>query len=260
MAIENNKTAFAWGRRAAHDLPSVEKLFAPAQVIAMPTARDSVDALVAKRVEFLTAYQNVEYAKTYEAFVRKTEAAEATLGKTLLTQNVARYLFKLMAYKDEYEVARLHTDTAFLNKVNAMFEGDFKLNYNLAPPMISKKNKKGELQKRQFGPWMLTGFKVLAKLKGLRGTAFDVFGKTDERKMERALIGEYTASIDTLLETLNSANHAVAVEVARIPELIKGYGHVKERNVKTARLQWAGLMKDYANPAPGVETTHRAAA
>ena len=260
VAIENNKTAFAWGRRAAHDLPSVEKLFGPSQVIAMPTARDSVNALVAKRVEYLTAYQNADYAKTYEAFVHKVERAESPLGKTLLTQNVARYLFKLMAYKDEYEVARLHTDTAFLNKVNAMFEGDFKLNYNLAPPLLSRKNEKGELQKRQFGPWLLTGFKVLARLKGLRGGAFDVFGKTGERKMERALIGEYTESIDTLLKTLNAGNHATAVEVARIPEIIKGYGHVKERNVKTARLQWAGLMKDYASLVPGVETTHRATA
>jgi indolepyruvate ferredoxin oxidoreductase len=271
VAVDNNKTAFAWGRRAAHDLPSVEKLFAAAQVIAMPESRlvrDSVDALVAKRVEFLTAYQNADYAKTYEAFVRKVQRAESSLSgpaTTLLSQNVARYLFKLMAYKDEYEVARLHTDTAFLNKVNAMFEGDFKVNYNLAPPMISKKNDKGELQKRQFGPWMLTGFKLLAKLKGLRGTALDVFGKTEERQMERALIGEYTASIDTLLKTLTSDNHATSVEVARIPELIKGYGHVKERNVKTARLQWAGLMKDYdsitaTNPSTGAETAHRAAA
>jgi indolepyruvate ferredoxin oxidoreductase len=146
-----------------------------------------------------------------------------------------------------------------------MFEGDFKLNYNLAPPMISRKNDKGELQKRQFGPWMLTGFKLLAKLKGLRGTALDVLGKTEERKMERALISEYTASIDTLLETLSAENHATAVDVARIPELIKGYGHVKERNVKTARLQWAGLMKDYASISgaklsTGAETNHRAAA
>ena len=262
VAIDNNKTAFAWGRRAAHDLPSVEKLFAAAQVIAMPTPQGNVDTLVAKRVEFLTAYQNADYAKTYEAFVRKVEAAESQLGKTLLSQNVARYLFKLMAYKDEYEVARLHTDTAFLNKVNAMFEGDFKINYNLAPPMMSKKNEKGELQKQKFGPWMLTGFKVLAKLKGLRGTAFDVFGKTDERRMERALIGEYTSSIDTLLQTLHASNHAVAVDVARIPELIKGYGHVKERNVKTARLQWTGLMKDYAaiKLEPFVETARQAVA
>ena len=248
VAIDNNKTAFAWGRRAAHDLPSVERLFAPAQVIALPEsklARDSVNALVSTRVEYLTAYQNADYAKSYEAFVRKVERAESTLGKTQLAQNVARYLFKLMAYKDEYEVARLHTDTAFLNKVNAMFEGDFKLHYNLAPPIISKTNEKGELQKQQFGPWMLTSFKLLKNLKGLRGTAFDVFGKTAERRMERALIGEYTASIDKLLETLSTSNHSIAVDVARIPELIKGYGHVKERNVKTARLQWAGLVKDY---------------
>jgi indolepyruvate ferredoxin oxidoreductase len=265
VAVDNNKTAFTWGRRAAYDLPSVEKLFAPAQIITMPEsrlARDSVDALVTKRVAFLTAYQNADYAKTYEAFVRKTETVESALGKTLLTQNVARYLFKLMAYKDEYEVARLHTDTAFLTKVNAMFEGDFKINYNLAPPIIAKKNEKGELQKQQFGPWMLTGFKALAKLKGLRGTVFDVFGKTDERKMERALIGEYMSAIDTLLETLNTSNHIIAVDIARIPELIKGFGHVKERNVKTARLQWAGLMKDYAgiSLAPCAETAHQAAA
>ena len=262
VAVDNNKAAFAWGRRAAHDLPSVEKLFAPAQVIAMPESRQasgSVDALVAKRVEFLTVYQNADYAKTYEAFVRKVERAESGLGKTLLAQNVARYLFKLMAYKDEYEVARLHTDTAFLTKVNAMFEGDFKINYNLAPPMISKKNEKGELQKQKFGPWMLTAFKVLAKFKGLRGTALDVFGKTEERQMERALIVDYKASIDTLLNTLNASNHALAVDVARIPELIKGFGHVKERNVKTARLQWAGLMKDFSL-STSAETAHQAAA
>ena len=271
VAVDNNKTAFAWGRRAAHDLPSVEKLFAPAQVIAMPESQraiGSVEALVAKRVAFLTAYQNADYANTYAAFVRKVQLVEAAIAgpsKTLLSQNVARYLFKLMAYKDEYEVARLHTDTAFLNTVYAMFEGDFKINYHLAPPMVSKKNDKGELQKRQFGPWMLTGFKLLAKLKGLRGTALDVFGKTEERKMERALIGEYTTAIDTLLKTLSTENHATAVEVARIPELIKGYGHVKERNVKTARLQWAGLMKDYArfaspSPSTSVETARQAAA
>jgi indolepyruvate ferredoxin oxidoreductase len=109
---------------------------------------------------------------------------------------------------------------------------------------------------------MLTGFKVLAKLKGLRGTALDVFGKTEERQMERALIGEYTTAMDTLLESLNASNHAVAVDVARIPELIKGFGHVKERNVKTARLQWAGLMKDFAriSQPTSVETAHPAAA
>ncbi len=249
VAVENNKAAFAWGRRAAHDLPAMQKLFASSQVIAMPAARQSVDELVAKRVEFLTAYQNAAYAREYEAFVRKVEQVESGLGKTLLTQNVARYLFKLMAYKDEYEVARLHSDASFLNKVNAMFEGDFKLNYHLAPPLIARKNDKGELQKQKFGPWMLTGFKLLAKLKGLRGTAFDVLGRTEERRMERALIGEYKASITGLLASLSSSNHAAAVDVARIPEMIKGYGHVKARNLRAARLQWTEALAAFERPA-----------
>ncbi|MBC7608836.1 MAG: indolepyruvate ferredoxin oxidoreductase family protein [Polaromonas sp.] len=255
VAVENNKTAFAWGRRAAHDLVSVEKLFGTAQIIAMPApaSRESVDALVARRVEFLTAYQNADWAQSYEAFVRKVEQAESVLGKTLLSQSVARYLFKLMSYKDEYEVARLHTDTGFLNKVNAMFEGDFKLNYHLAPPLIAKVNEKGELQKQKFGPWILTGFKLLARLKGLRGTALDVFGRTAERKMERELITDYKASIETVLKSLTAENHAMAVEIARIPEMIKGYGHVKERNVKAARLQWAGLAQRFSQSAPADE-------
>ena len=245
VAIENNKTAFAWGRRAANDLPSVERLYATAQVIAMPTAREGVDTLIARRVEFLTAYQNAAYAGDYEALVRRVEKAEAPFGKTVLTQNVARYLFKLMAYKDEYEVARLHTDTAFLDKVNAMFEGDFKLNYHLAPPMIAKKNDKGEMQKQQFGPWMLTGFRLLARLKGLRGTALDIFGRTEERKTERALIVEYRADIEGVLKSLNADNHAAAVELARVPEQIKGYGHVKERNLALARPKWAELRQAF---------------
>ena len=250
VAVENNKTAFAWGRRAAHDLPSVEKLFASAQVIAMPlpASRESLDALVARRVEFLTAYQNAAYAQTYKAFVRKVEQSEAALGKTLLSQSVARYLFKLMAYKDEYEVARLHTDTTFLNKINAMFEGDFKLNYHLAPPLIAQTNDKGEPQKQKFGPWMLTAFKLLARLKGLRGTVFDVLGRTAERKMERALIVDYKASIESLLTSLTAENHATAVEIARTPEMIKGYGHVKARHVAAARLQWTGLAQRFAAP------------
>jgi indolepyruvate ferredoxin oxidoreductase len=257
VAIENNKAAFAWGRRAAHDLPALERLYATAQVIAMPTAREGVDALIARRVEFLTAYQNAAYAGEYEAVVRRVEKAEAPLGKTVLSQNVARYLFKLMAYKDEYEVARLHTDTAFLHKVNAMFEGDFKLNYHLAPPVIAKKNDKGEPQKQKFGPWMLTAFRLLARLKGLRGTAFDVFGRTEERKTERALIVEYRADIEELIQNLNADNHAAAVELARIPEQIKGYGHVKERNLALARAQWAELRQAFRYV--GAASTKRAA-
>ncbi len=247
VQVENNKAAFEWGRRCAHDLASVQALFKAAQVIEF-VKKPSLIEMLATRVAFLTAYQNAAYAQSYQAFVDKVRAVEAPLGKTTLTEAVARYLFKLMAYKDEYEVARLHTDTGFLNRVNAMFEGDFKLNYHLAPPLLASRNDKGELQKQQFGPWMLTGFRLLAKLKGLRGTLFDVFGRTEERKMERALIAEYRASLEEVLLSLNAENHATAVEIARIPELIKGYGHVKARHLVTAKPQWAALMQAYRHP------------
>jgi indolepyruvate ferredoxin oxidoreductase len=155
---------------------------------------------------------------------------------------VARYLFKLMAYKDEYEVARLHTDPAFVAKIAAQFDGDYKLVHHLAPPMIAKKNDKGELIKRPFGPWMRSAFAVLAKLKGLRGGPLDVFGRTEERRTERALIGEYRATIDELLGSLAAGRLALAVEIARIPEEIRGYGHVKARHLAAARPKWAALM------------------
>ena len=126
-----------------------------------------------------------------------------------------------------------------------MFEGDYKLNYHLAPPLIAKKDAKGQLQKQKFGPWMLTGFRFLAKLKGLRGTALDIFGRTEERKTERALIGEYQATIDEVLRTLDAARLPLAVEIARIPEDIRGYGHVKDRHLATARPKWAALMNEW---------------
>ena len=237
VAIEQNKQAFAWGRRAAHDWASVERLLTPAQVISMPGKRDALEALVAKRVDYLTAYQNAAYAADYTHFIKRVEAA----GHKQLTEAVAKYLFKLMAYKDEYEVARLHTDRSFLDKIATQFEGDYTLNYHLAPPLIAKKNNKGELVKQKFGPWMLTGFKLLAKLKGLRGTALDVFGYSQERKTERALVGQYQQIIEDVLRQLNDGNLATALEIARIPEQIKGFGHVKDRNLVAARLRWAEL-------------------
>ncbi|XAH23232.1 indolepyruvate ferredoxin oxidoreductase family protein [Xylophilus sp. GW821-FHT01B05] len=248
VAVEQNKTAFAWGRHAAHDWAAVQKLLAPAQVISFKP-RETLEGLVARRAQFLAAYQNQAYAEQYRSFVERVKQAEAPLGKTTLSESVARYLFKLMAYKDEYEVARLHTDRSFLERVNGMFEGDFKLHYHLAPPAIAKKNAKGELQKQKFGPWMQSAFRVLARLKGLRGTAFDPFGRTEERRTERALIGEYRASVEQLLAGLSTENHALAVEIARIPELIKGYGHVKERNLAAARLHGATLLQRWQHPA-----------
>jgi len=245
VQVDNNKLAFEWGRRAAHDLAAVQSLLKPGQVIEFVKKTANLDDMVAKRVEFLTAYQNAAYAQQYKAFVEKVRAAEVPLNSKKLSEAVARYLFKLMAYKDEYEVARLQSDPAFLNQIAAQFEGDYKLNYHLAPPLTAKKNDKGELQKSKFGPFMLTGFKWLAKMKGLRGTAFDVFGRTEERKTERALIDEYKASIGELLGTLDAGNLALAADIARIPEEIRGYGHVKDRHLAAARAKWAALMSDW---------------
>ena len=241
VQVENNKAAFEWGRRAAHDLASVQALTVAAQVIQF-AKKPGLDEMIAKRVDFLTGYQDAAYAARYKAFVEAVRAAEAPLSSTKLSEAVARYLFKLMAYKDEYEVARLHTDRRFLDGLAAQFDGDIKLNYHLAPPLLAKKNAKGELVKQAYGPWMLTGFKLLAKLKGLRGGAFDIFGRSEERKTERALIVEYTACIDELLKTLCAANLAQAAEIARIPEEIRGYGHVRERHLNAAREKWAKLM------------------
>ena len=168
------------------------------------------------------------------------------LGKTALAEAVARCLFKLMAYKDEYEVARLHAETGFQQRIAAMFEGDYKVHFHLAPPALARRNEKGELQKRKFGPGMLTAFRVLAKLKGVRGTALDFFGRTAERRAERALIAQYRASIEQVLASLTAQNHSLALDIARIPEQIKGFGHVKDRNLAAARIQWDRLMHQWA--------------
>jgi indolepyruvate ferredoxin oxidoreductase len=244
VAVAQNIAAFEWGRHCAHHWSVVDTLLAPAQVIQFHKPQ-GVDALVAKRVDFLTDYQNASYAKRYSDAVARVQKAEATCNKTSLSEAVARNLFKLMAYKDEYEVARLHTNTAFLQKIGDMFEGDYTVNYHLAPPIISKTNEKGELQKQKFGPLMLTGFKLLKHFKVLRGTPLDIFGNTEEREMERALIGEYVASIDEVLANLNAGNHALALEIANLPDAIKGFGHVKARNVVAVRSKWDGLMEKW---------------
>jgi indolepyruvate ferredoxin oxidoreductase len=257
VAVEQNKAAFEWGRRAAHDGAAFAALLNPAQVVIF-TKRSSLDELLAKRVEFLTSYQSAAYGESYQAFVQKVRSVDESVGeKSLaLTEAVARYLFKLMAYKDEYEVARLHTDSAFHSKISELFEGDFKLHYHLAPPLLARRNAKGELQKQQFGPATLTVFKILARLKGLRGTALDIFGKTAERRQERALITQYRANIDEIVvalavtggEILDKERYALALEIARQPEQIKGFGHVKERNIKVALQNWDSQLVRFRNP------------
>jgi len=241
VAVPHNQQAFEWGRHAAQHPDKVMALMQPQQVIEFKK-RPTLDELVAKRVAHLTDYQNAAYAERYRGFVERVRQAEAPLGKTTLSEAVAQSLFKLMAYKDEYEVARLHTQTGFLERIGAQFEGDFKVHLHLAPPLLAKRNDKGQLVKKKYGPAMFTAFKLLAPLKGLRGTALDVFGYTEERRTERALIKEYVAIVEGLLPSLSASNHAQAIEVARVPESIKGFGHVKERHLQAARLQWQRLM------------------
>ncbi|MFM9879919.1 MAG: indolepyruvate ferredoxin oxidoreductase family protein [Burkholderiaceae bacterium] len=240
VAVEQNKVAFAWGRRCAHDGAAVEKLLTPAQTVEF-IKRDDLETLIARRVAFLTDYQNAAYAAHYSDFVAQVRRAEAALDKTSLTEAVAKNLFKLMAYKDEYEVARLHGDRSFHARIAAQFEGNYQLHYHLAPPLLGKKNARGELQKSRFGPWMGTAFKLLARLKGLRGSPLDVFGYSAERRTERALMADYQADLARLLTTLDAGSHAKALELARIPEQIKGFGHVKQRHLAAVRQRWADL-------------------
>ncbi|HEY8099696.1 MAG TPA: indolepyruvate ferredoxin oxidoreductase family protein [Burkholderiaceae bacterium] len=249
VSVEFNQQAFLWGRTAAHDFAAVEKLArandTEAHVIEFKRA-PTLDAIIAKRVGFLTAYQNAAYAKQYRDFVEQVRTAESKLldgSKSLrLTEAVARYLFKLMAYKDEYEVARLYTDRAFAEKIEGMFEGDYKIQFHLAPPLLAKHDDKGHLIKQEFGPWMMHAFSVLAKLKWLRGTALDIFGYTAERKIERALPQQYKQTILSLLPKLSADNLSMLVAIAGIPEDIRGYGHIKERHLKAAKEKEAGLL------------------
>ena len=247
VQVDRNKLAFEWGRRAAHEPAAVEALASAAsgsaQVIEFARKpKADLDAMVTARIDFLTAYQSAAYAERYRAFVDKVRSAEAAFPSRPLTEAVARYLFKLMAYKDEYEVARLHVDTGFRERIAAQFEGDFRLRYHLAPPVIARRNAAGELQKSSFGPWMASAFRLLAGCKGLRGSVLDPFGRTDERRAERALIDEYRDTVDELLGGLDAGNLALATEIARLPEDIRGYGHVKNRHLAKVRPKWAALM------------------
>ncbi|TSE30555.1 hypothetical protein Tther_00952 [Tepidimonas thermarum] len=232
------------GRRAAHDEAALKRLLQPAQVVEL-RPRPTLEHVIRVRVEHLTGYQNAAYAQRYEALVRRVQAAEAALGtgSTALTEAVARHLAQLMAYKDEYEVARLYTDGAFVQRLREQFEGDFTLRFHLAPPLLAKRNDKGELVKREYGPWMLGAFRLLARFKGLRGTALDPFGYTEERRTERALIREYEAAIDELLRDLRAERLPLALEIARWPARVKGFGHVKARNLQAARPVWDELLR-----------------
>ena len=254
-AVEMNKQAFLWGRRAALDLAAVQRTVAASTAI--PPGRvlsRTLEEIIERRAAALTDYQNAAYAARYRVLVERVRAAEAADAKGLsgLTEAVARYYFKLLAYKDEYEVARLYTDGNFRKALEAQFEGDYRLEFHLAPPLLAEVDPlTGHARKRGYGPWMLRLFGVLARLKTLRGTVFDVFGYSAERRMERQLIVEYEQTIERVLASLTPANHGAAVELASLPERIRGFGHVKQRHLDDARRQQAALWQAFERAGSG---------
>jgi indolepyruvate ferredoxin oxidoreductase len=255
-AVAMNQAAFHWGRRAAIDRAGVEELARPAASRASDAEHlsESFEETVERRVKFLTAYQNAAYARRYRTFIDKVAAVEAdrTPGKSGLADAVARYLFKLMAYKDEYEVARLYTDGSFVKQVANEFDGDnLRFEFHLAPPLLARRDKATGLpRKMSFGPWLLPAFRVLAKFKFLRGTPIDPFGRTLERQTERRLIADYQATLDEVLAGLGPENHHIAVGLAVIPEKIRGFGHVKQRHLAAAKADEAALLEQFRAGAP----------
>ena len=256
VAVEFNRKAFLWGRRAAFDRARVERLATPAEVVSLTQSLSrNLDELVARRVEFLRSYQDAAYAGRYRALVERVREAEARkTGGTELAEAVARHFFKLMAYKDEYEVARLHADPEFTQRISAMFEGDYKLKFHLAPPVFNRPDPRtGEASKSEFGPWMMAAFRVLARLKWLRGTPLDPFGMTAERRTERQLVRDYQATVEELLERLDRDNHKLAVDIASIPDRIRGFGHVKRRHLSEAKRKEAELLAAFRASRPAAK-------
>ncbi len=255
-AVAMNQAAFRWGRRAAVDRAAVEALAKPAPAVASDarTLSESFEETVERRVRYLTAYQNAAYAARYRSLVETVKAAEAARapGKSGLADAVARYLFKLMAYKDEYEVARLYSDGAFRKQVANEFDGEpLRFEFHLAPPLLARRDKTTGLpRKMSFGPWLLPAFGVLAKLKFLRGTPLDPFGHTVERRTERKLIADYEAMLGEILARLAPDNHHLAVGLAAIPEKIRGFGHVKQQHLAAAKADEAALLEQFRSAKP----------
>ncbi|HMX12467.1 MAG TPA: indolepyruvate ferredoxin oxidoreductase family protein [Thauera aminoaromatica] len=267
VAVDMSLAAFRWGRMAVVDRAFVEAEVARqktgGQVVVLnkapqlsPAARAIVDSigasgevkrLVEIRVPELIAFQDEAYAKRYAEVIKRVVAGEQkAVSSSALAEAAARYLYKLMAYKDEFEVARLHTDPAFLAELDAQFPHGYSVKYNLAPPLLSKTDPvTGHPQKKQYGEWMFKAFKRLSGLKRFRGSALDVFGKTEERQTERKLIEEYVQLLDQILARLNPVNHAAAVALASVPDEIRGFGHVKEKNLVAARELQAARLKAF---------------
>ncbi len=254
VAVEANLQALLWGRRAAVDLKAVEGIALPAQPVVL-TMPETLSKLIRRRIDCLTSYQDADYARQYETFVDSVRQAEATLNQgERLTRAVANSLFRLMAYKDEYEVARLYVDRSFLESLRQQFDGQLRLRLHLAPPLFASKDRRGHPQKQEYGAWIWPLLHLVARMKWLRGTRFDLFGHTEERRMERELIVEYRKLVTSLLATLTAANLPRAVRIASLPEKIKGFGHVKARAVERYRSALTAMLSESGHgDEPGVD-------
>jgi indolepyruvate ferredoxin oxidoreductase len=241
-AVQLNKSAFAWGRLAAIDLAAVEREAAPQGLEPLP---ETLAAILTHRTAHLTDYQNAAYAQRYRRLVDRVAAAEQNrvAGNDALAIAVARNYAKLLAYKDEYEVARLYRLPSFRDRLERQFDGKYRLRFHLSPPVLARIDPAtGHPGKRVFGGWMMSLFALLAQFKGLRGTAFDLFGRTEERQTERQLIADYETLIEALIAQLTPGNHRIAVELADLPQQIRGFGHVKAAALEKTRRQQAKLL------------------
>ena len=247
VEVEQNRKAFGWGRIAAVNPNFVRQQIAdPQQTVA---GIETLDEIIKRRAEFLVDYQDETLSERYTDLVEKVREVETSVrggGKLPLTEAHARSYFKTLAYKDEYEVARLHTASGFLEKVRKDFGDKARLRFHLAPPLLSRGvDARGRPRKRQFGAWMIPAFRILARFRRLRGTRFDIFGMTAERRMERALIAEYEENIDILLDHLSLHNIDLAIEVVNEYLEIRGYGPVKEEAAEKARDRIAAKLAGY---------------
>ena len=256
VATDFNKQAFLWGRRTAAEPDAVAKIANPDRTTKSTAREQTLDEVIADRGRDLTAYQNAAYADRYTNLIKRVAQAEAACvsGATTLTDAVARSYYKLLAVKDEYEVARLFSDGEFAERLKKQFDGDYRLEFHLAPPILASIDPvTGRPQKKTYGPWMMTVFKVLARMKGLRGSSFDIFRNSPDRKLERRLIGEYEQDIETLLAGLNADNLEVAVAVAVLPLSVRGFGPVKELAARQTEARKTELMQSFRTPASHVD-------
>ncbi len=251
-AVEHNRKAFLWGRRTAHDGDAVRRLSEPEKRTSAPHEQGfshTLDETIAHRQKALTAYQDARYAERYATLVSRVRRAEAATGgdSTLLSLAVAHNYYRLLAYKDEYEVARLHSDPAFAEQLCAEFEGDFSLRFHLAAPLFARPDAHtGRVEKHAYGPWMRGVFAVLRRFKFLRGTFCDPFAHSAERRLERQLLADYEADVELILDKLARRDDSTlekAVELARLPEQIRGFAHVKAAAAERAGEQRAALRR-----------------